>query len=67
MKYTISELIWNLLAGGLVTSISYNYIIGIGCAKSADQMKQRHDAYRAGENKKISNNAAAEANQPNYR
>jgi hypothetical protein len=67
MKYTISELIWNLLAGGLVTSVSYNYIIGIGCAKTAEQMKERHDAYQATQKKKIANKSIKQANEPNYR
>lgn len=67
MKYTISELIWNLLAGGLVTSVSYNYIIGIGCAKSAEQIKQQHDAYQAAQKHKIATNAIKQDNEPNYR
>ena len=67
MKYTISELIWNLLAGGLVTSVSYNYIIGIGCTKSAEQMKERHDAYEAAQKRKIENKEIKQANEPNYR
>jgi hypothetical protein len=67
MKYTISELIWNLLAGGLVTSVSYNYIIGIGCTKSAQQMKERRDAYQAAQKKKIANKTIQQANDPNYR
>ena len=67
MKYTISELVWNLLAGGLVTSVSYNYIIGIGCAKSAEQIKEKHDAYRAAQKNKLDNNQLQQANSPNYR
>jgi hypothetical protein len=67
MKYTISELIWNLLAGGLVTSVSYNYIIGIGCTKSAEQMKERHNAYEAAQKRKIENKEIKQANEPNYR
>ncbi len=67
MKYTISELIWNLLAGGLVTSVSYNYIIGIGCAKSSQQMKDRHNAYEAAQKKKIADKSVQQANDPNYR
>ena len=67
MKYTISELIWNLLAGGLVTSVSYNYIIGIGCTKSAEQMKERRDAYQAAQKKKIADKTIQQANDPKYR
>ena len=53
-KFTIAEYIWNLLAGTLVTSVSYNYLINSKCAKSADEMKKRYDAYEAEENKKKS-------------
>ena len=67
MKYTMSEFIWNLLGGGLVTSVSYNYIISIGCSNSAEQIKARHDAYQLRENKKINNNEIKQANEPNYR
>jgi hypothetical protein len=67
MKYTIAELIWNLLAGFLVTSISYNYIVNIGCQKSAARMKQLHDDYEEKQRNKIAANQATQANQPNYR
>jgi hypothetical protein len=67
MKYTISELIWNLLAGGLVTSVSYNYIIGIGCAKSPELMKRNHEAYKVAQKQKLDNNELKQANSPNYR
>jgi hypothetical protein len=66
MKYSIAEFVWNILAGTLVTSVSYNYIIGIGCQKSAQQMKQNHDAYQAAQKQKVLNNAKFQANQPNY-
>ena len=52
-KFTIAEYIWNLLAGTLVTSVSYNYLINSKCAKSAEEMKQRYDAYEAEQNNKI--------------
>ena len=66
MKYTISELIWNLLTGFLVTSVSYNYIINTGCENSAELMKQKHNAYEAAAKKKAAENANFQANQPNY-
>jgi hypothetical protein len=66
MKSTISELIWNLLTGMLVTSVSYNYIINTSCAKSAEEIKKRHDAYEASQNSKLRANANFQANQPNY-
>jgi len=66
MKYTIAEFIWNLLTGFLVTSVSYNYIVNIGCQKSPDAMKKLHDEYEASEKKKRADNASFQANQPNY-
>jgi hypothetical protein len=66
MKYTISEFIWNLLTGFLVTTVSYNYIVNIGCKKSAADMKKLHDEYEASEKKKIADDAAFQANQPKY-
>jgi hypothetical protein len=66
MKYTISEYVWNLLTGFLVTSISYNYILNTGCAKSPQEMKERYDRYEAEEEKKRKDKNAAAANQPNY-
>jgi hypothetical protein len=66
MKATISELIWNLLTGMLVTSVSYNYIINTGCKKSAALMKKKHDDYQAAQKKKIQANSKFQANQPNY-
>jgi hypothetical protein len=66
MKYTISEYVWNLLTGFLVTSISYNYIINIGCSKSPKEMKERHDAYEAAEAKKSAVEKESTANDPIY-
>lgn len=40
MKDTVSEFIWFILSGGLVTSVSYNYIVNSDCKKSADKMKE---------------------------
>jgi hypothetical protein len=67
MKYSIAEYIWNLLSGFLVTSISYNYIINIGCKKSAATMKKLRDDYEEKQRQKLAGNEAAQANQPNYR
>jgi hypothetical protein len=67
MKYTISEYVWNMLTGFLVTSVSYNYILNAGCEKSAEQMKKQHDDYEAAQRKKIANNEVKQANEPKYR
>jgi hypothetical protein len=67
MKSTVSEFIWNLLTGFLVTSVSYNYIINIGCKKSVQDMKNRRDAYEASQAISDSKKAQVEDNEPNYR
>ena len=45
IKDIIAEYIWYLLSGFLVTSISYNYIVNVGCSYSAKQMKTEYDEY----------------------
>jgi len=66
MKYTIAEYVWNLLTGFLVTSISYNYILNSGCAKSPKEMKERYDKYEAEQDEKKNKKDKKEENQPNY-
>ena len=45
LKDNIAEFVWYILTGGLVTSVSYNYIINSGCKQSVEEMKKRHDDY----------------------
>jgi hypothetical protein len=66
MKFTIAEYIWNLLTGFLVTSISYNYIINTGCAKSPKEMKERYDKYEEEEDKRQREKEQKDENQPTY-
>ena len=66
MKYTISEYVWNMLSGLLVTSVSYNYILSTGCEKSVTDMKERYDAYEAAEKAKKNKKKEFQGNQPNY-
>lgn len=66
MKFTIAEYVWNLLTGFLVTSISYNYIINTGCAKSPKEMKDRYDKYEAEQDKKHNKKQDDKANKPDY-
>jgi len=66
MKFTIAEYIWNLLTGSLVTSISYNYIINTGCAKSPQEMKRRYDKYEAEQDEKKDHKEKQGENQPTY-
>ena len=44
-KNTVAEYIWNLLAGFLVTSVSYNHIVNTTCRKSVNVMKQQYTDY----------------------
>lgn len=50
-KNIIAEYIWYLLCGGLVTSISYNYIVNSTCTRSVAQMSATHQAYTQLQNK----------------
>ena len=45
MKDTVSEYIWYMLTGTLVTSVSYNYVVNKGCHQSVKEMKKRRKAY----------------------
>ena len=45
LKNIISEYVWYMLTGALVTSVGYNYIIGAGCELSVADMQKRHDEY----------------------
>ena len=59
LKYIVSEYIWFILTGILITSISFNYIVNIGCNQSAAEMKKRHDEYE--------NNLKTESQKPDNR
>jgi predicted membrane protein len=45
LKNIISYYVWYMLSGALITSMSYNYIVGIGCKKSAKEMQLLHSKY----------------------
>ena len=45
LKDIVSEYIWYMLTGTLVTSVGYNYTINIGCKQSVQEMQKRHDEY----------------------
>jgi len=47
LKDTLSEYIWYMLTGTLVTSVSYNYVVNKGCTQSVKEMKKRRQAYEA--------------------
>ncbi len=42
LKELTAEYIWHLFAGLLITSISYNFIIGSSCKKSVQDMQNSH-------------------------
>ena len=43
IKHAIGEIFWYILAGTLVVSISYNYIINISCQKSVEKTQAEFD------------------------
>jgi hypothetical protein len=45
MKDVVAEMIWYLLTGSFVTSVSYNALVTRGCNASVAEMKERHDDY----------------------
>ena len=45
LKELVSEGLWYLLTGSLITSVSANYIMNGDCGTSADEMKKRHADY----------------------
>ena len=45
LKDNISIFIWYLLTGGLVTSVSYNYIVNAKCKHNANDIEQKHVEY----------------------
>ena len=45
IKDYIAEYVWYILAGILVSSITYNYIVNVGCDFSSAQMKDAYTKY----------------------
>lgn len=45
LKDIVSEYIWYMLTGTLVTSVGYNYLANKGCSQSVKVIKQRHKEY----------------------
>jgi hypothetical protein len=52
IKHFVSEYVWYMLIGLLITTMSYNYVINLTCSESVQSMKERHDKYISNENKK---------------
>jgi len=57
MKNTISEYVWNLMTGFLVTSVTYNFIINSDCQKSTEQMRKSLEKYEADQQAILDNDA----------
>ena len=45
LKDTVGLFCWYLLTGMLVTGVSYNYVMGSSCVKSAQQIEAAHDEF----------------------
>lgn len=43
IKHIIGKLIWYILSGILIASISYNYIINITCEKTLDEVRREYE------------------------
>ena len=40
IKHVVGKIVWYILAGILISSVSYNYIINISCEKSLEQIQE---------------------------
>jgi hypothetical protein len=47
LKDIIAESIWFIISGLLVTSISYNYLLNIGCKKTVQEMQNASENYNS--------------------
>jgi len=45
LKDLVSEFVWYILSGILVTTVSYNTIVNTNCSNSVEEMKKRHNEY----------------------
>jgi hypothetical protein len=46
LKDVVGRLIWYLLTGATIVSVSYNYLVSSGCSLSVQEMDKRHDEYQ---------------------
>ena len=47
LKYTIGKLFWYILAGILISSISYSFIINLTCNKTIEEAKEKYNEIMA--------------------
>ena len=62
LKDIVSEYIWYMLTGTLVTSVGYNYLANKGCSHSVKEIKKRHKEYE--EQEKLNAEAIANGAPP---
>ena len=60
LKDLVSEFIWSLLSGVLVSTVSYNSLVNTNCQNSVKEMKKRHDEYE----REVQDKLEAEKNAP---
>ena len=60
MKDLVSEYIWSLFSGLLVSTVSYNALVNSNCTNSVAEMKKRHDEYE----KEVQQKMEEEKNAP---
>ena len=46
LKDVVGRLVWYLLTGATIVSVSYNYLVSSGCSLSVQEMDKRHDEYQ---------------------
>jgi hypothetical protein len=61
LKDTVARLVWYILAGTLVISVSYNYLANAGCQQSVRDMRKKHYEYE----EKLANDAEADKSETN--
>lgn len=47
VKDLVAEFIWYILTGGLVTSVSYNYMVNADCTRSVDELENNSNTTQA--------------------
>jgi len=62
LKSIVGEFVWLILTGFLVVSISYNYLLNIGCTYTKEQQQARADALAKAQKDAADAAAAAAAN-----
>lgn len=60
IKELVSEFVWYMLSGLLVTTVSYNAIANNNCTQSLEEMKKRHAEYE----KEVKKHEEEQANAP---